>query len=133
MTADIEDLRSEVERLCRVLDSASELPPAVLYILYRFSDSALEAIEETRQRWSSEHGIEGWRTRFGRMLDWRSRIGDLVNQLGTAYEMNPSVKKDILGAADNREAEIQSDLENAALGVLNSLDAAYPSVIDHCP
>lgn len=124
LTTDIEMLQYEVNELHTLLKSAPELPPSALYVLFRFSDSSLNVVEETRQRWSSEHGIQGWKNRFDTMLNWRERIGDLTGQLEVAYRYNTAIKEDMLGTAEANASHIRDDLEKAATKVLTSIDKA---------
>lgn len=121
-TADVDVLRDEMETFRGLLLEAGKLPPGVLHILYRFANSALEAVEEMQQRWSSEHGIQGWKNSFHSMLDWQTQIDELTQDLEQVYERHTSIKEDLLGTAEDNATGISRNLQRAARGVLDGID-----------
>lgn len=112
----------ETETLHHILSNTKGIPPATLYILYRFSQSALRELETQRQRWSGDNGLEGWRDHFQEMLNWAEDLNELENQLETLYEMNPTLKNEQIGPKEKVTQEFKKEIEDAVGLILRKLD-----------
>lgn len=122
---EVADAKDEVEELKQMLRDVDDLPPAVLYILYRFSQSALDELETTRQRWEGDDGLYGWQIRFQEMLGWEERLEQYGNRLKRAYGANENLKGYLLGSKDDLVREVQKRVEDAIMETLNELDRVY--------
>ena len=115
-------LLEELKLLHVLLTKAESLPPAVLYVLFRVTESALYELEKLRHRWSGEQGILRWKARFLPILNWRQDTQDIMSDLQYAYEKNKQLKSDLLGNTDAHIQKLELVLERAARSVLDKLD-----------
>lgn len=120
--AEVVQALREVNDLHRMLVAAHDLPPAVLYILYRFSRSGLRELETERQRWSGDDGLEGWRERFREMLNWCEGLKEYEDQLQRAYTTNEKLKTQLIDSKDDLTQEIEKRIEDVVRSTLDKLD-----------
>src|SRR5262249_256083 len=93
---EIRQILAQLSDLHQLLDGAKTLQPAVLYVLYRFSQTAIAALREKRDRWSGDSGIEGWNGRFRDILHWRDEMRNFTDQIEEAFSVNEPLKIEIL-------------------------------------
>jgi uncharacterized phage infection (PIP) family protein YhgE len=79
-------------------------------------------LEEERQRWRGDSGIEGWRDRFREMLNWREDLVEYQQQVESAFSTNTSLKEEAIGSRAEICSEIIETIEKVVADVLNELD-----------
>lgn len=121
-TSDIKAYIEEIEKLISILSQIREFQPSVLYILYRFSESALDVLDERIQRWQSDHGISGWKSNFQKLRGWKDNLKDLTEQVSGWFGENALLKESILGKQETVITRLQSDVRRSARKALDSLD-----------
>lgn len=113
---------NELRELDELLAKAPDLPPATLYVLYRFTESAAAKVEELQQRWASEHGLEGWRSQLASLAGWQRKVEGIGEELAELFAQHGALKNEILGPRKALENQLCQQIQNAAQAVLESVD-----------
>ena len=119
--SEIEAFQDEVNRLMQLLDRRDQLPPMLTYIAYRFVGSAASGLQEKWQRWASEQGLEGWRTKLRELRNWPATVCAIEDEVNDLFAANQTLKTDILGAPQTTLTKLRRQLEVGAASVLDGL------------
>ncbi len=130
--ANLDLYTADLDKLQQQLEISRNLRPAVLYVLYRFSQAAIKALDELRQRWSGDNGLEGWRSQCHNLLRWHDNHTHIKAEVDALYAQDTALKIQLLGPQEQWVTRLQSILDGARLDVLRTLDLSY-SIADKIP
>jgi hypothetical protein len=121
------DIVKELALACQFVEGAKELPPAVLYVTYRFLNAAVKKVEEDRQRWTGVAGIEAWRSKFEHVIKIDDYIQAARQRLQVIYSANTEFKENDIGKYEVvLKKEITTKLKSAIDQVLSEVgDETY--------
>jgi|GEM_PF-2569617 len=125
-SSEVNTFRVEVRKLTEVLGGREQFSPMLTYVVYRFVESATEALRDKRQRWASEHGLEGWRQKLRDLRNWGKIVTGLEEEVDALFVENPDLKANILGMPRGIVEKLGRQLKDGAAQVFDSLQTGNP-------
>lgn len=125
-TQGVNELVRELDKATEVLNEASKLPPAVLYVAYGFLDVVVDEIEEMREKWEGQSGIEAWNSKFDKLLKLESQLNVLKQQIEKCFTTNRALKEAMIGKLEEiYEKNVKDPLVSAAKEILDGIETTY--------